>query len=578
MKNILSIFLVIVCSNCNFFAQTFVFGGAVRGTWTKVNSPYLVQGAIMIANDSTLTIEPGVKVEFQGHYKLLVMGKLIAVGTAIDTIQFTTNNVSLGWFGIRFENTASTNDTSRISFCKIQRAKANGGSYNDYGGALYLNNFSKLKVSNSLISNCTADLNGGAISCSYSNPVIINSKIINNTAINGNGGGIYCENNSSATIFGNIISSNSASGNGGGIFNHMDCNSLIANNTISYNSISSAMGNGGGGIINVANSATITNNVISYNSVPNSTGGGITDISTGGVYFSLISSNYISNNTALHGAGLYCNGDNLPVINNVISNNTASNSGGGIRCENSCAAVITNNTITNNSSPLGGGIFFTVNSSPTIKNCIIWGNIESTSGKQVFMDDETSDPNFYYCDIMAGQSAIGLNNNVFYLGNYSNNINASPLFVSPSLGVGNGFSSMLNGWNIQNGSPCINLGDPSGTYSSTDITGNNRISGTRIDIGAFESLSSVGLNNESNQELIFIYPNPISSSANIVFEEFHINSVLIITDILGNDVEKVNFSGRRIMIEKGLKHSGIYFITIADSQSKLIFKQKIIIL
>ena len=53
------------------------------------DSPYYIQGDITIPNDSTLTIEAGVLVEFQGHYALNVQGQLLAIGTDTNIITFT---------------------------------------------------------------------------------------------------------------------------------------------------------------------------------------------------------------------------------------------------------------------------------------------------------------------------------------------------------------------------------------------------------------------------------------------------------------------------------------------------------
>jgi hypothetical protein len=45
-------------------AQTIISGGNVSGTWTKGASPYKINGNITISNGSTLTIEPGVVIQF----------------------------------------------------------------------------------------------------------------------------------------------------------------------------------------------------------------------------------------------------------------------------------------------------------------------------------------------------------------------------------------------------------------------------------------------------------------------------------------------------------------------------------
>ena len=112
------------------FAQTIISGGNVSGTWTKANSPFLIQGEITIPNGETLTIEPGVEVVFNGHYKFNVQGRLLAIGTKIDTIHFNAENKDTGWHGIRFNYTPNINDTSKIMYCSFKYGKANTGAYN----------------------------------------------------------------------------------------------------------------------------------------------------------------------------------------------------------------------------------------------------------------------------------------------------------------------------------------------------------------------------------------------------------------------------------------------------------------
>jgi len=210
------IFILLFCLIINelSLSQTTIPTGNVSGIWTLAGSPYLIQGSIQIPNDSTLTIQPGVTVNFQGTYKLNVQGRLIAIGTAADTIIFTASNTTNGWRGIRFDNTLVTNDTSKIFYCKLQYGKATGSGDDTYGGAFYFKYFSKAIISNSYISNCMADY-GGGIYCNSSSPNI-SYNIISNNAATGPGGGIFCQ-TSSPNISNNTISNNIANSDGSGI-------------------------------------------------------------------------------------------------------------------------------------------------------------------------------------------------------------------------------------------------------------------------------------------------------------------------------------------------------------------------
>lgn len=624
----IKLLIVAIFTYQSIFSQTSVPGGIVNGIWTLAGSPYNVQGSIQIVNGDSLIIQPGVTVSFQGTYKLLILGKLKAIGTITDTITFTAANTAAGWRGIRFDNTPSTNDTSRIMYCKIQYGNASGGTAPDQkGGGVYFNNFSKAVVSHSRIGNCTADGGGGGIYIETCNPSISNnsvsyntcsfsqggggiyiksgSPIINNNIISNNivtlsggncGGGIYISqgnptiinnaiiNNSakyggglyhdfgSPSIINNTISNNS-SNNGAGI----DCgdNAIINNNDISYNTASN---NGGG--INCRGGSIINNNTISYNTA-NSAGGGI-ELHTNAS--ATITNNIICNNAALFsgsvfigGGGIDCilAGSGTTIYNNVISNNT-SNYGGGILCWDT-EATFTNNTVCNNKALISGGALFFLTSDssiPSFRNCVFWSNTADTSGPQVFLYDEPSDPSFFYCDIQGGSAAFELNGN-FFTGTYQNNIDTNALFVSPSGGSGTGFNGIAADWSLQAGSPCIDTGDPNGTYSTIDIAGNPRVSGGRIDIGAYEFQVPAGIAGNKNSSTISIYPNP--SSGKFTFQSTKENiSKIEIYNLLGSTIYTQNVNHQTVNeIDLSGSPKGICFAKLYNQEKS--FTKKIVI-
>jgi hypothetical protein len=134
------------------FAQTSVPGGNVSGIWTSSGSPYNIEGEITIPSSDTLIIEPGVDVIFQGHYKLIVNGWLLAEGTEEDSILFTAANTSEGWHGIRFIDAP---DSSKLIFCHITNGYAIGisGGSDDEGGGIYCDSSNPV-ISNCLIGDC----------------------------------------------------------------------------------------------------------------------------------------------------------------------------------------------------------------------------------------------------------------------------------------------------------------------------------------------------------------------------------------------------------------------------------------
>ena len=111
--------------------------GTVYGVWDMTGSPYNVTGDIEVPYGYTLTIEPGVEVIFQDHYKFEVRGKLSAVGTELNMITFTSDSTAIGWCGIRF---LLPDNSSQMSYCIVEYGNAYSvlDDVDGYGGALLL--------------------------------------------------------------------------------------------------------------------------------------------------------------------------------------------------------------------------------------------------------------------------------------------------------------------------------------------------------------------------------------------------------------------------------------------------------
>jgi parallel beta-helix repeat protein len=62
----------------------------INTTWTEVNSPYFIKGDLFVDSGINLTIEPGVVVQFDGVYSLIIDGILNVSGTLEKTVQFTS--------------------------------------------------------------------------------------------------------------------------------------------------------------------------------------------------------------------------------------------------------------------------------------------------------------------------------------------------------------------------------------------------------------------------------------------------------------------------------------------------------
>ncbi len=148
--------------------------------------------------------------------------------------------------------------------------------------------------------------------------------------------------------------------------------------------------------------------------------------------------------------GLYCLGRTTVIRNNLIHNN----GGDGIYFASpNSDDIVSNNTVVYNS---GNGIYNDelLFYSPTIFNCVVWGN-----GDDLFDCEAT-----YSC--LGDPCDLGLGN-----------IYTDPDFKNAGAG-----DFHLNG-----ASPCVNAGDPCGVYDGqVDIDGDSRVMGGLVDIGADE--------------------------------------------------------------------------------------------
>jgi len=277
---ILSLSLTVPALAAPLQAATTIPGGDVSGTWGVSGSPYLIDGDITVPIGSTLTIEPGVEINFQSWYSLTVNGTLIADGTENAPILFGGGHATAGWLGIRFVNAP---DGSNLTYAIVENGRATGADPLNKGGGIYIDNSSPT-ISHSTIRNNFANYSGGGIYLTNSNATLIGNSIINNQAGQGGsstGGGLAAW-YSNPTLTDNIISGNSVyisgtyttpSGYGGGLFLRSS-NAVLTGNLIIDNHVNGSANSyaRGGGLYLYYGSPKFINNTISGNSVENSSG------------------------------------------------------------------------------------------------------------------------------------------------------------------------------------------------------------------------------------------------------------------------------------------------------------------
>ncbi len=359
MKNLAFLFIFIFLLNLSASAQTTIPGGEVSGVWTKDNSPYLISGDITITGENTLEIEPGVKIEFQDNFGLFVEGNLLAQGTEKDSIIFTVSDTTGftdptitrgGWYGIRIMNQDPANDSTKISFCRLEFGKTRGDSWHENSGGAILAYYSpKVRISDCLFNNNMAMSGespaGGAISCFWSDIIIRNCIFFKNQSFSG--GALYL-NESDPLIENSIIMDNKAD-LGGGINIGMNSVPSINNCRIITNH---ATENGGGIKINPEGLNLVFENVIFEE---NSAGyGGAIEAADSKLI--LINCTFDANSVSGVGAGIRSFESVLDITGCRFENGSAEIFGGAISTNESIINISSSTFTDNNAVVLGGAI------------------------------------------------------------------------------------------------------------------------------------------------------------------------------------------------------------------------------
>jgi hypothetical protein len=260
---------------------TYVEGSITQDTiWTLIDSPFVVSNNILVNQNVTLTIEPGVEIRFGGRFSFTVEGRIVANGTKDKTIRFTSNTYEPkpgDWNTLNFvgpqvsyligcvieygtNGVSIKNGHAEIRNSDVRRSKENG--ITTANGELNVQNC-----------NISYSLQNG-ISATTSDLTAQDNTILQNTAngiyITGNGHTIIQRNRIIANKEGIVLSGNQTSGvnvsqnviaanqeNGVLINADAHTNIVITNNSLSSNK--------NGFYISTRTSTYITYNTISYN-------------------------------------------------------------------------------------------------------------------------------------------------------------------------------------------------------------------------------------------------------------------------------------------------------------------------
>ena len=468
-------------------AQTINVSGLQSGVWEA--DTVFVTGDVLV--EDSLRIAAGTTALFNGFYSIAVEknATLTALGTAADTILFTVadttgfhifNSGRGGWNGIRLNKAGR----SQFDYCRFQYGKAALDDDQD-GGALRIFMCDDVEINHSTLFCNFSRENGGALSAENSKMTVHDCDVNNNV--------LYSEIDTIYFMY-------------GGAFRFLECE------------------------------VDITGTDFRYNYAPGGIGGALSidrcNVSIDRCKF--------EHNYGINGGGLYLidSYETCSITNSLFANNTSGHFGGGLAVRDS-SPLMANLTVVDNHS-IGvncGGIFFYQQSAPALWNCIVYGNtndapLEEPVQMWVWTFDDYA-PEFHNCLVQYGLENISGHENIHV---YEDCFDEDPLFADTA----------NEDYRLSAESPCVDAGSPltpEAILNGLDLDGHQRVSDSRIDIGAYEYDLTDVQETDLNASFIRIVGNPVTASSYAEIDcESACNLIAKVYSIDGKLLANKNFS------------------------------------
>lgn len=437
-------------------AQNIEVSDIQSGVWDA--DTVFVTGDVIIQD--SLYILPGTTVIFQNYYGLRVLdgASFHAIGNENDSILFTVidttgfhiyNSGRGGWNGIRADMASEV----KLDYCRLQYGKAAKNEEQD-GGALRIYNCYHVEIAHSTLSCNFSREHGGAMNAVHSSVSIHNCNVNNNV--------LRSEIDTIHFMY------------GGGL-RFINCEVRLSDVTFRHNVGELAIG----GALSLDSCAVNIERCI------------------------------FEHNYGLNGGGLYlirCYYTPCVIANSIFVNNISGHFGGGLAISDSSPFISNLTVVGNHSYGVNcGGMFFYQNSTPIVRNCIVYGNTNEVPIEEPVQiwswTYDGSAPEFYNCLIQYG------------LNNISNHETIT--IYEGCLDVDPGFVNLENeDFHLAANSPCIDAGlTYEGDFYGYDLDGNFRVSNDQIDLGAYE-FGFTGVQETAQSEgLVRIFGNPITASS-----------------------------------------------------------------
>jgi len=155
--------------------------GNVSGNWTN-NNTYIVTGNLIVPSGQTLTVQAGTNIRFNGNFSITVDGSIIANGTSLNKILFTSNLPSpapANWSHIDVKGNGSVfnhcifdyfNSGLNISYCS---PIVTNNEFRNFNGIAIFASGCSSNISKNWIHDYQSDIYSQGITYDGSNSIIV---------------------------------------------------------------------------------------------------------------------------------------------------------------------------------------------------------------------------------------------------------------------------------------------------------------------------------------------------------------------------------------------------------------------
>jgi len=408
------------------------------------------------------------------------------------------------------------NSSPTVVDCNFSGNTADGS-----GGGMYNEQVNPTVSDCNFVEN-TINYNGAGMYNKDSDPTVSNCFFRNNETHMGSGAGMCNHSSSDPNVINCLFSGNTTPSSGGGMSNSNDSNSVVLNCTFIGNVAGINGGGAGGGMYSIHCGPTVTNCIFISNL--SDSGGGMININSQ----TIVTNCTFTGNSAVDWIGggmLNMSGGNAAVTNCVFIGNSAYYGGGMLN--NWSNTTVTNCSFSGNMAVYGGGVLNDWESYPELTNCILWGDIASYAGDEIYNQTSggcgPSVPVISYSDIAGcGSSGTGWDSSLGT--DDGGNIDIDPLFVDADTNdihlqsEAGRWDANSQSWVVDsNTSPCIDAGD-----WATPIGFEPFPNGGRVNMGAYGGTAEASKSYFGGQPCETIIAGDINGDCIVNFVDFAI--------------------------------------------------------